>query len=105
MCRPLSPSRANGTRSVPTTFRKTYSAHSDLDSETFPHLARMLPRKNLRFVSDFAEKKWSLRGSGVVAEFARISVCLHGESVSVAHRKSGDFRYDAHRQFVVARSP
>ena len=47
MCRPLSPSLANGTRSVPATFRKTYSAHRDLDSETSPHLERMLSRKNL----------------------------------------------------------
>ena len=58
MCRPLSASLANGTRSVSATFRKTRFAHSDLDSKTSPHLARMLSRKNLRFVSDYAEKKW-----------------------------------------------
>ena len=46
MCRPLSPSLANGTRSVPATFRKTYSAHSDLDFETSPHLTRVLRRSN-----------------------------------------------------------
>ena len=56
-------------------------------------LCRYLWPKNLRIVWDFAEKKWSLRGRKVVAEFARISVCFWDESVSAARRKSGDFRY------------
>ena len=94
VCRPVSPSLANGTRSVPTTFRKTYFAHSDLDSETSPHLARMLSRKNLGVFRDFARNTWPRCGSNVVAEFARISVRLRDESVFAARRKSGDFRYD-----------
>ena len=48
-------------------------------------------------VRDFARKMWPRCGSGIVAKFARISVCLHGESESATRRKSGDFRYDAHR--------
>ena len=47
------------------------------------------------------EKIWPLRGSQAVAEFARISVCFLDESAFAARRKSGDFRYDARRQFFV----
>ena len=38
--------------------------------------------EGLGVVRDFARKTWLRCGSRAVAEFARISVCLHGESVS-----------------------